>query len=325
MSLKALLNGETVYAADVAGTTEYNCYECGDAMYFRPARRNKNNVSVVAHFAHKPLPAGQVRTCKAGVSESPEHDNAKETLRLFAAEHFWWLEQATAETEVTLKDDALEIHREADVLYTLPNGKRVIFEAQFTKIPRREIAERTRDYIRLGCYVIWCFPEKRTDLYDFCWKHFYAVVRLSDDGSEMHRLGNISPDRYAPGLKRPFDPEHLPQPSRALAPITPTARPTPAAAPRRMEALERTAYHTLIRPKSDDPWDDVPHHLQSIVWSYIDSNMPQDYERAMYFCEKYELDYKKMRARINAEITAYEQARVARLLAADAEKNKRIA
>lgn len=336
MPLKALLNGVRVFAADVAGTAVYTCDECGAAMHYRKATRRFDGVTIIAHFAHNPMPAGQARAC-ASTDQSPEHLIAKETIRLFAPDHFAWLANADANTEVAVVDTDQDIDRRADVLFTLPTGQRVIFEAQFTRISRRAIAERTRDYYRAGHYVVWCFPEKRDDLYRFCKDHFYCVVRLSNDGTEMDRWGNIAPRRYAPSqtLRHPFDPEVLPPLSLPVyeavidRPDWPTvARAFPSVTPsRRMEELPRTAFHTLVRrePNPNDPWDTVPHHMWAIVRNYIGSNMEVDLPRALELCVEYDLDYHVMRRVIDTEMNTYEQARLKASMEADNSAQQKIA
>lgn len=198
MPIKALLNQQPVMAWDVAGTDDFACIECGDAMYYRQSFKRQDGVRVTEHFAHKPAQGGAARSCSS-VGQSIEHMNAKQAICLAAPDHFWWLNGIRGDVEVPLGQ------RRADVLFTRPDGRRIIFEPQFTKIPRSQIAERTRDYHALGCDVIWCFPEKRDDLYTWAKTHFYCVGQLSNDGNEVTFWGNLNPEKFAPGLRRQFD------------------------------------------------------------------------------------------------------------------------
>lgn len=301
MALKALLNDAPAYAWDVAGTGDFICAECRDGMYYRRAQRRKDGVTVVAHFAHRPAPAGQQRTCALSHGESEEHENGKAAVRLAAPGYFWWLKNAVGDVEYRLEED--DIKRCADVLFVLHDQQRVVFEIQFTKIPRREIAQRTLDYHKMRCHVIWCFPEKRDDLYAFCLRHFYCAGKLSDDGTEIEFRGNINPFRYAPSLKYPFDdkyipPKILPIPAPVYhfdLPARPVRTPDPVWTAPDVEEIKQTAYHTLIRPRETGPWANVPRDMRSIVRLYINSEQERDRERAIMFCEEYELDYEVMR------------------------------
>lgn len=201
MPLRALLAGQSVMAWDVAGTGSFACAECGDPMHYVAMHKRKDGTRVNAHFAHNPASSGIPRSCSS-IGQSEEHMNAKQTICMAAPNHFWWLRGLTGSVEVPLE------HRRADVLFTRTDGRRIIFEPQFTKIPRSQIAERTRDYHAMGCDVVWCFPKKRfDDLYLWAKQHFYCVGLLDNDGNDIAFWGNLSPDRYAPGLKRPFDPD----------------------------------------------------------------------------------------------------------------------
>lgn len=198
MPLKALLAGMPVMAWDVAGTGSFSCDECGDPMHYVAMHKRKDGARVNAHFAHNPTSSGTPRACSS-IGQSEEHMNAKQTICMAAPLHFWWLRGLIGNVEVPLE------HRRADVLFTRSDGRRIVFEPQFTKIPRSQIAERTRDYHAMGCDVVWCFPKKRGDLYQWAKQHFYCVGLLDNDGNDVAFWGNLSPDRYAPGLKRPFD------------------------------------------------------------------------------------------------------------------------
>ena len=204
MPLTALLNGQRVIASAVSGTAIYACCECSDPMHYRRAYKRQDGARVIEHFAHNPTPGEQRRACSLSEGESEEHLNSKQVLLDCAPDHFMWLQNASGDVEIPLGD------RRADVLFTLPEGQRIIFEAQFTKIPRRQIALRTKDYHDAGCHVVWCFPEKRhDDHYAWAKNHFYCVGLLSDDGSEVQFSGNLDPVHYQPSLRRPFDPEQV--------------------------------------------------------------------------------------------------------------------
>lgn len=204
MPLKAILNGSPVYARSVAGTGDFICAECGASMHYRRAYKKQDGSRVTAHFAHNPAPTDQKRSCSLSEGESEEHLNGKQTLLSFAPDHFDWLRNATGDAEVKIGD------RRADVLFTLPAGQRIIFEAQFTRIPRRQIAQRTRDYHDAGYHVIWCYPEKRDDLYQWGRAYFHCVGLLSDDGTDIVQFeGQFNPVECDPSLVRAFDPEQV--------------------------------------------------------------------------------------------------------------------
>lgn len=204
MPLTALLNGQRVIASAVSGTAIYTCCECGDPMHYRRAYKRQDGARVIEHFAHNPKPGDQQRTCSLSEGESEEHLNSKQTLLTNAPDHFTWLQNAIGDAEMPIND------RRADVLFVLATGQKVIFEAQLTKIPRRQIALRTRDYHDAGYHVVWCFPEKRRwDHYQWARRHFYCTGLLSNDGSDVQFSGNLNPVRYQPSLRRPFDPEQV--------------------------------------------------------------------------------------------------------------------
>lgn len=322
MALKALLNGQPAYAWDVAGTGDFACAECGDGMYYRRAQRRADGVTVVAHFAHRPLLAGRQRTCSIS-HESEEHENAKETIRLTAPGYFWWLKGASGDVETRLEEG--DIKRRADVLFVLHDRQRVVFEVQFTKISRREIARRTTDYHRMQCHVIWCFPEKRDDLYMFCWKHFYCVGRLSNDGTQIDFRGNISPFHYrVPSLKRPFDAEYMPIVTRP-APLPPIEYPrqpvftlsrsdVQTRAPidwRQTQEMPQTPYHTLIRPR-ETPETSAQEMLQRHQLRRAANTLP-DGSRPYAWWMRYRKDYRDMATMTDADIQR-DAARAAKVM-----------
>lgn len=196
MPLKALLGAAPIFARDAIGTGIYTCHECASDMHYRRTFKRADGVRVQAHFAHNPTPRGQEPRLCSTTGQSEEHLNAKECIRLAAPTHFSWLRGIAGDVEVPIGN------RRADVLFTLPGDIRIIFEPQFTKIPRSQIAERTKDYHDLGCHVVWCFPQRRTDLFTFCKYHFYCVGLLSDDGNEVTFYGNMNPVKYQPSLRR---------------------------------------------------------------------------------------------------------------------------
>jgi len=202
MPLTALFNGQRVIASSVSGTAIYACCECGDPMHYRRAYKRQDGARVIEHFAHNPAPSGQQRACSLSEGETIEHLISKQLLLTDAPDHFYWLRGASGDVEVSIGD------RRADVLFTLSGNQRVAFEAQFTKVSRRQIAQRTRDYHDAGCHVVWCFPERRhDDLYKWAKWHFYCVGLLSDNGEDVQFSGNLNPTRYQPSLRKPFDPD----------------------------------------------------------------------------------------------------------------------
>lgn len=198
MPLKALLDGMSIFARDAIGTGAYTCHECASSMHYRRSFPRADGVIVQAHFAHNPVPHGQKPRQCSTIGQSEEHLNAKECIRLAAPDHFLWLRGIVGDVEVPLGN------RRADVLFILPGDIRIVFEPQFTKIRRSEIAERTKDYHDFGCHVVWCFPERRDDLFTFCKHHFRCVGLLSDDGNEITFQGNFNPQQK-PSLWRTFE------------------------------------------------------------------------------------------------------------------------
>ena len=211
MPIKALLNNKPVLAWDVAGTGDFMCVECADKMHYRRSFKRKDGVRVTEHFAHNPTPTGGTpRTCSY-VGQSEEHMNAKQAICLSAPDHFWWLNGIVGDVEVPLGD------RRADVLFTRPDGRRIVFEPQFTKIPRSQIKDRTNDYHALGCDVIWCLGGKCIAHYDWIKQHFYCAGQMSDDGNDVTFWGNLNPEKNAPGLRRAFDADDIWATSAQLA------------------------------------------------------------------------------------------------------------
>ena len=204
MPLTALLNGQRVIASAVSGTAIYTCCECNDPMHYRRAYKRQDGARVIEHFAHNPSPGVYRRACSLSEGESEEHLNSKQTLLMSAPDHFAWLQDASGDVEVLVND------RRADVLFILVTGQKIIFEAQLTKIPRRQIALRTRDYHDAGYHVVWCFPEKRhDDHYQWAKNQFFCVGLLADDGSDVQFSGNLNPIKCQPGLRRLFDPDQV--------------------------------------------------------------------------------------------------------------------
>lgn len=217
MPNKALLNGAPVFADTVAGTGEYLCAECDAKMYYKPASK-RNGIRVRSHFAHYPVTAGSAPRDCSSLGMSDEHRNAQTTIRLTAPGYFWWLFGCVGDEEhnIDLSDGT---RRRADVYFERTDGRRIVFEPQFTKIPPRKIAERTRDYHDMGCDVIWCLGGKCLAHYDWLKRHFYCTGQMSDDGNEVTFWGNLNPDKYPPGLRAKFDDETDPDAwKRAIAP-----------------------------------------------------------------------------------------------------------
>lgn len=83
--------------------------------------------------------------------QSPEHYAAKRDI-CEMAETLHGI-GAVAECEVAMP----EIGRIADVCITLPDGERVVHEAQLAAIGIDELEERTNDYQRGGYGIVWHF------------------------------------------------------------------------------------------------------------------------------------------------------------------------
>lgn len=84
--------------------------------------------------------------------ESPEHLAAKYYIGQTAPQEFRYGD-AVCEYEVRMP----AINRIADVCFTLPNGSRIVHEAQLSPINPDQLEERTNDYQSLGYGIIWHF------------------------------------------------------------------------------------------------------------------------------------------------------------------------
>jgi Competence protein CoiA-like family len=86
-----------------------------------------------------------------------------------------WLRVAHPDAVLDVDESNLENGRRADVLATLPSGRRVAFEIQAAALTRDELARRQHAYRSLGITDIWI------------WGPRYLALRLDVSGADVRR------------------------------------------------------------------------------------------------------------------------------------------
>ena len=117
----------------------FRCPACGDEVCLRQSKQG------VDFFAHRGKPY-----CLRDLGESDVHRRCK-------AEIFACLKNSDRASHVELEKD-LGMAR-ADI-YAEINGCPVAIEIQVSNLTVSEIARRTKEYTRLGLYVLWLLPWK---------------------------------------------------------------------------------------------------------------------------------------------------------------------
>lgn len=120
---------------------EVICQHCQAPMVIKagPIKRH--------HFSH-------YAECTSDIKrhpESPEHLGTKDLVAEKAKEWFGEFTYAEPDKEVAIP----EVNRQADVLFTFPNGWRIACEVQLASITTEELQQRTDDYLRAGIDTIW--------------------------------------------------------------------------------------------------------------------------------------------------------------------------
>lgn len=133
--------GDRVMAALAGKTMPHRCPGCGDPVVLRQGGVRAH------HFAHRP---GTV--CPFAARESAEH---------MAAKMFFWHalrhagRQPELEVDLRMPAWAPGEDRRADLLVTLPDGRRLAVEIQRTQVGADIIHGRTLSYAQLGIGVLW--------------------------------------------------------------------------------------------------------------------------------------------------------------------------
>lgn len=111
------------------------CPECATEMILRKGMLKTH------HFAHKPP-----MDCVYGVGESEEHRRCK--IEIY--ESLVGKDGLTCELEKKVGNVRPDIYVESK-----KSGKAYAIEVQLSNLPLARIIERTREYYRLGIYVLW--------------------------------------------------------------------------------------------------------------------------------------------------------------------------
>ena len=119
-------------------STEIMCQECGEGMILRAG------LIKAAHFAHKPG-----SNCTYGNGESVYHLAAKKYIAEFLRT------QGEKEFNARVELEWKIGNRRAAVVQIFEAGWAVAHEIQLASITTEELEERTQDYLRNGCDVIW--------------------------------------------------------------------------------------------------------------------------------------------------------------------------
>lgn len=132
--LDCILNNKRVYAWTVDDReADYRCPGCG-----APVRLRRGNINI-PHFAHV-----FEDKCSYGRGISEHHLIVqKEIVEALSKEGI----------ECKLEYKGIE-NRRADV-FTNYKGNKIVFEVQHSRIEPQAILERTQDYNRAGCSIIW--------------------------------------------------------------------------------------------------------------------------------------------------------------------------
>lgn len=132
--LDCYLNGERIYAWTVDDrNADYRCPKCNSPVHLRKGHKK------VPHFAHV-VAAG----CSYGEGVSEYHLTVqKEIIEALSKEGI----------PCELEYKGIE-NRRADVFATYKDQK-IVFEIQHSRIEPQTILERTLDYNRAGCAVLW--------------------------------------------------------------------------------------------------------------------------------------------------------------------------
>jgi competence protein CoiA len=128
----------------------------------------------IHHFRHK-------TECLSDCARHPEsYEHLKTKAYIRDTMKDWFAEFTTAQPE--LEVIIPEANRQADILFSFPNGWRVACEVQLASITIEELEERTNDYLRAGIDTFWFFGksaasptnlEWSTKTYGYVFKLYY--------------------------------------------------------------------------------------------------------------------------------------------------------
>ncbi len=202
MSLYALDNDDSIFAADADPLGRYYCLEC-----FGPVklRRGRNRV---AHFYHvKKSPR-----CRL-YSKSEDHLIVQLQLQKILSGH--------------MESPFLSIQRISDLLW---EKEKIAFEIQCSQIQVHEVEKRTHDYAQMGYRVVWLLDDRvfnkrylrnaeeflRTQVsYFFTFaRHadsfFYDQIEIIIDQKRMKKSPPVRVDFTKPKYKHFDAPNYLP-------------------------------------------------------------------------------------------------------------------
>lgn len=152
------------------------CPICGNKMFYRSSYLRQGH-QVRSHYAH-------LETCDANYDSQPEsayHLAGKRYLKEFLESKYQKLTDCEIELEVPIDMEWRDKGRIADICITFPMGYREAHEIQLSPITLRDLKQRTQDYRRAGCDVIWWLGEKANTLENrtFCHELFGACFYIN--------------------------------------------------------------------------------------------------------------------------------------------------
>ena len=147
---------------------------------------------IQAHFAHKP---GRDDCPYAAYSagESPAHRTAKLIVRGALSDWFKEYIDAKGNLEVYIPDVMHARNRIADILFSFPNGWRVVHEIQLAPIAPAELQDRSDDYMSAGIDCFWWFGKRAATAENLLWseqRYGYHLIIRFDEGNAGVQLGS---------------------------------------------------------------------------------------------------------------------------------------